>query len=280
VALFGSEGSNIALTEVRRLPPAWVGCGKGEHVFLRPEHDLAVGATFTLEVSAVADPEGQWGAKFTVGDERFAPQAPVDPQIDYLAVAAAPCPGAQCSDVAEIRVDLAQPPERPLWLVVESSAPEHGVNDWAFWPAGWFEQAIGDPESRWLAQRSVALPPGDECLDIAIYGIDGRALLEERRCSPDRCAVYDSRTFDDCGSPPFSGLDAARIPAQSCDEPPVLISRSGIGIVYPEADAEPPDAGAQREQDTASDAGESAGMAGDGAAGGHGPTSTASRPRV
>jgi hypothetical protein len=178
-------------------------------------------------------------------------------------VDAEPCADAQCSDVAEIRVDFGQPPERPLWLVVESSAPEHGVNDWAFWPAGWFEQSIGNPESRWVAQRSVALAPGDGCVDIAIYGVDGRVLREERRCSPDRCAVYGSRAFDDCGSPPWSGIDAARIPAQSCDDPPVLVSGSGVGIVYPEPEAKPPDAGAPSEQDAASDAGESAGMAGD-----------------
>lgn len=272
VSLTGSDGSQVALTEALRLLPAWVGCGKGEHVFLRPEHDLAAGATFTLEISALADPEGRWGATFTVGDERFGPQAPVDPQIDYLSVAAEPCAGAQCSDLAEIRVEFGQPPEQPLWLVVESSAPEHGVNDWAFWPAAWFEQSLADPKSRWLAQRSVALPPGNECVDIRIYGVEGRALLDERRCQPDRCAVYESRGYSDCGDPPTSGIDASRIPAESCDDPPVLISRPGVGIVYPEPDAVLPDAGAQsEEEDMRRDAGERAGMAGGGGAGGTAP---------
>ena len=67
-------------------------------------------------------------------------------------------------------------------ISVESRAAKNNKNLWPFWPAG-------SPQVAAVAQPSVVLDPDDACIDVRIFGVEGRPLLDEHLCSPDRCAT-------------------------------------------------------------------------------------------
>jgi hypothetical protein len=250
VRLVGADGERVPLNEVLRLPPAWSGCGKGEQIFLRPAHNLQEGATFMVSFTA-PETSNEAVASFTVGDQTLASESAVNAEVNYLSVYKdTSCIGAHCSDAADLSVDVGRAPQRPLWLVVESSAAENGKNDWVFWPDGWFDSSIADPESRRVVQLGVALAPDDDCVNVRIYGIEGRALLDERHCEPDRCAVYSGSTpVSACGGPAPSGVDITRVPAGSCEHP-IVLGDAGAMITHPTADAGMATADAAKAADT------------------------------
>ncbi len=201
--LSDEDGTEVALEEQHRLEPGWEGCGEGQHLFLRPAEPLLAGATYTLTIVEEADPQGQWGATFTVGEQMFGPQAPIDPNLTYLVWRPeAPCEGSICS-LGQLRFELGTTPETPLWIVMKSSASEHGVNQ---------------AEISTRAELSVVLPIDDECIDIEVFGVEGRPLYEERRCEPDRCVVLTSIGVGTCGDPPTPGTDASKLPSVSCND--------------------------------------------------------------
>lgn len=134
-------------------------------------------------------------------------------------------------------------------LFVQSDAARSRRNHWPFWPEDSPAAKVLEPETGHLAQRSVVLG-SDECIDIQIIGVDGRPLYEDHRCNPDRCVVSGRAGASSCGDPPISGLDAQRIPTDSCDNPPV-IAFADHGAVYPQPEdmadgGSPADAGSQR----------------------------------
>ena len=218
VSLTSADGVAVELNEVLRLPPPWQGCGKGEQLFLRPAWALHSDTTYKLTISTGSTQSV--AATFTVGERSFEHDVavdPVGPDVQYLiAYKDETCVQAGCADVGELLIDLGGPPQRPLWLVVKSSADTNGTNDWVFWPDGWFEESIVEPESRHKTQLSLALPADDACVELQLYGVEGRSLYHERRCSPDLCAIVSSPGASSCGGPPFSGVDASRIAAESC----------------------------------------------------------------
>jgi hypothetical protein len=146
------------------------------------------------------------------------------------------CIGPHCTDLATISVDLGHSPKLPLWLVIESEASVGGKNDWSFWPEGSFDAPAHDPQYDRSVQRAVALPPNDDCVDVRIYALDGSQVFADRRCAPNRCAIYDMRAAGPCGGPGSSLVDAERIAAGSCSDPPVLEERFET-IRYPDEDA-------------------------------------------
>lgn len=91
---------------------------------------------------------------------------------------------------------------------------------------------LGVLDSKLLVQLSVALPPDDPCVDLVLYGIDGSALFETRRCEPDRCVVFHNIGSSLCVETPHADIDVARVSEASCDDPPVL-EYEGDEIVYP-----------------------------------------------
>jgi hypothetical protein len=231
-----ADGEEVALEEMRRLDPPWEGCGKGEYLFLRPEEPLVAGATYTLNIGEEADPEGQWGATFTVGEQPFEPQAPIDLDLTYLVgLPERPCEGSGCT-LGQMRFEIASAPEAPTWIVMKSSASAHGVNQVELWPGTVF------PGSS--VQLSVVLPEDDRCIDLEVVGVDGRPLHEERRCEPDRCVVLTSIGVSTCGDPPTPGADASMLPSASCGDAPASGAEPGV------ADGGAGDAGALPERKT------------------------------
>lgn len=106
-----------------------------------------------------------------------------------------------------------------LWLVIKNSADKNAQNHWPFRPDGSRPDVIDGDEGIQTVQRSVMLPPDDDCVDIRIYGREGRALLDERRCAPDRCAAIDGAAASTCGDPPSAALDVDVVPEGSCEGP-------------------------------------------------------------
>jgi hypothetical protein len=171
-----------------------------------------------------------------VATESLEPRAKIEPTVTYLSVRGDPeheaC-YAGCLDLAEIRVDLGRVPETPIWLFVRSQASPYQNNEWQFGPELRTDIAEGEPDNRREWQISVNAPNDNPCVDIGIYDIDGQALFEEQRCQPDRCAVYGARFTNLCNMPPRSLVDATRIAADSCDDPPHLEEGSKSELIYP-----------------------------------------------
>jgi hypothetical protein len=229
--LTDEEGDAIALEETHRIEPPWEGCGESQYLFLRPTVPLTAGATYTLTIAAAADPQGAWGSTFTVGEQPFEPEPPIDLQPIYLSVdAVMACEDEGCRH-GEILVDLGDVPTRPRWLVVKSGAAENNVNQWEFWPSELFD-GMGVPEGASRVQLSVVLPADDPCIDIELFGVEGRSLFHERRCTADRCALSDVLGIDDCGGPTRSTLDVSAVPEGSCDgtDAGVTIADAGVAV--------------------------------------------------
>ena len=118
-----------------------------------------------------------------------------------------------------MRVALDQAPDNLLWLVIQSSADNNAQNHWPFRPDGSRPDAIDGDEGIQTVQRSVKLPADDGCVDIRIYGREGRALLDKRRCAPDRSATIDVSGASTCGDPPSAALELSVAPEDSCQGP-------------------------------------------------------------
>lgn len=246
VTLRGPDGKALELKEAQRLPRTF-SCD-GELVFLRPEPELKPGMKY--EVTIKTEESNTKLVKFATRESSERPKAAAKPDITYLHVAEHPeCEGGACYPVAEVRVELEHALHELTWLLIRSGAESSQVNRWEFSPDAWLRIPFGDPadkpeEPERVVQLSVPLPPEDPCVDIAIYGIDGSALYEERRCQPDRCAVHQNRQATSCGEPARTGLDATRLSPASCDDPPVF--EDHLDFAYPKFDAGTQDA---REQD-------------------------------
>ena len=234
--LAASDGSPVALVEVKQLPPPWLGCGAAETVFLRPEQPLRSGETYTLSV-AVGDKGPVNRSMFQVGAKTHVAEAELRPDITYLKVFTRPeCVREACDDFANLRVDLGQAPPRPLWLRVKGSHAPPNTHGWTFYPMGWSVQGDQFPELLSAIQLSVPLAAADSCVDMQIYGVEGRALLEERLCEPDRCAVYSILAgTNTAGVPGGSPLDVRDVPDGSCADPPVLPSDPAGQVVSVDA---------------------------------------------
>jgi hypothetical protein len=237
VKLLDPEGAELALKIGQRMPKSY-GCQR-EMTFLQPERELEPGLEYTVAITQMSGQKPQL-TKFSARSK--AKRTEPAPEITYLAVTKHPdCKDelSQCVDLAELRVEYPQALEEPAWLLVRSRAAIHELNRGEFSPDGWsmspYGPAIEEPER--VAQLSVMVPPYDPCVDITIYGSDGRTMFEERRCEPDRCAVFLYRHSSTCGENLHSNIDASRVFPGSCDDPPVLEYDSD-DIVYPHFDVE------------------------------------------
>lgn len=240
LSLTGPDGQELELEETRHSSYVWQ-CS-GETVFFQPKQPLVEGSSYVLTSRAGDTPRT---TKFGVSATPRKPSSDITPEVTYLSVAADAshkhCHDRTCVDLAEIRVDLGQVPETPVWLFVRSQAAPYQYNEWQFSPDFRMDVAEGEPDTRRTAQLSVHAPKDDPCVEIGVYGVDGRPLFEERRCHPDRCVVYGSRAGSPCDAPPQSQVDASRISTSSCDDPPHLRDSELLELMYPasEADAEP-----------------------------------------
>jgi hypothetical protein len=239
VKLLDADGSELALNIVQRLPDAYA-C-HDELTFLRPERELEPGREYTVAITQAAG-ENPNLTKFSAREKSERREAAGAPEITYLAVKQHPeCDDglSQCVDLAELRVEYPRAFEEPAWLVVRSHAPKYQLNRWEFSADAWSQPPLGPviEEPKRVAQLSLMLPPDDPCVELSIYGSDGRTLFEERRCEPDRCAVFLDRISSTCGETPHSNLDASRVPPGTCDDPPVL-DDDDAGIAYPQLDVE------------------------------------------
>jgi hypothetical protein len=220
IHLSATNGDEIALNETQRVPPSWNGCGAAELAFVRPEQKLEPGMTYAVAVTFAGETQLRQVSTFTVGTRTFAPEPAIAAHIDYLKAYAAPaCAAEGCKNIAEVRVALDQAPDNLLWLVIQSSADKNAQNHWPFRPDGSRPDVIDGDEGIQTVQRSVMLPADDDCVDIRIYGREGRALLDERRCAPDRCATIDGSAASTCGDPPSAALDLSVVPEDSCQGP-------------------------------------------------------------
>jgi hypothetical protein len=208
-------------------------------VFYRPAHELKPGAKYTLTIAS-----GQNGPvtrnSFTVGDSLAKSEAAVDPEITYLKVFTNPaCVGEQCFDFAKLRITLGRAPSQPLWLRLQGSYAMGNTNAWTFYPTGWSVQSDQQPELLSEIQLSVPLASDDDCVDMQIYGVEGRALFEARRCEPERCAVYTMVAGRNSGGGPGgTPVDVEQVKDGSCDDPPVL--DDGLGDARYPSDAGTP----------------------------------------
>jgi hypothetical protein len=247
VTLRGPDGKEIALEEMRRLPRTF-SCN-GDIVFLRPESELRPGMKYEVTMKKQDTEEL---VKFSTREKSRRPQAATHPDVTYLSVAQHPnCERGQCFDLAEVRVELEHALHERTWLQIRSGADRFQLNRWDFTAGSWSAISRFDPEAEPMedpervGQISVPLPSADPCVEIAIYGIDGHALFEEKRCEPDRCAVYQQRLQSSCVEPPSSALDPIRLSPTSCENPPTIDDLNG----YPEFDAGVPEEPASAEQD-------------------------------
>lgn len=238
VVLTGPDGEQLAIEEVRYAPEWWQ-CS-GETVFFQPKEPLVEGSSYVASTHAGRDPKPLHSVTFTVANKPWKPRAELDPEVTYLSLRADPSHRscyAGCLDMAEIRVDLGQVPETPVWLFVRSDATPYQNNIWEFGPELLLDVAEGEPDPRQVRQVSVHAPLDNPCVDIGIYGVDGKPLFEERRCQPDRCVVYGARFTNLCNHPPLSYVDASRISDRSCDDPPQLVESDKHEIIYPPIEA-------------------------------------------
>lgn len=238
VKLLDPDGAELALKRTKHLPHAY-GCLR-ELTFLQPERELEPGLEYTVVITQ--DGVKPHETKFSAREKTRRPEAAAPPELSYLLVKKHPaCDDqlGQCIDLAEIRVEFAQPLDEPAWLVVRSRALQFELNRWEFSTNTWSMPPFGPEltEPQRVGQVSLMLPPDDACVDISIYGIDGQAFFEERLCEPDRCAVFQYRQSSTCGETPHSNLDVSRVPPGSCDAPPVLEYGDG-GLNYPHFDVE------------------------------------------
>ena len=242
VVLRAHDGTEIALEQVERLPQTFQ-CDE-DIVFLKPNPELRPGMNYEVGVKLV--PSDAQLVKFATREKSPRPKAAATPEVTYLLVGQHPdCGPGQCNEIAEVRVELAHVLHEQTWLQIRSGATRSQVNRWMFSPH-WLRAPDDiafpnvereDPER--VARLSVALPADDPCLDIALYGIDGLPLYEERRCEPDRCAVNKQRWSSTCGEPPSPGLEPLKLSPTSCDDPPVL---DDPPFEYPAFDAGTPEA--------------------------------------
>lgn len=216
-------------------------------MFLRPAKELQAGSGFNLRIRS-SDADEKVAATFTAGDRRFEPEAQLEPKIDYLAVRDATCKSAECIGLAELRVSIGSSPPRPLFLRLESGADDDGANDWVFWPDGWFKDSIAEPESRWTTQRPVLLAPNDDCVDISVYGVEGRPLYHQSHCEPNRCAVSDGEAPNTCGGPPSSGIEVTQMPEGNCENRAAAGAVSGAVATHDSNDVVPAAAGERARQ--------------------------------
>lgn len=238
-ALSTADGTKVALKETLRLPPPARLC-EGETLFLRPEAALDPDATYVFSQVGYWNPDADFGATFKTGHTTFVPEPPVDPDITYFrATFASFCTAPFCSGLADPSIDLRRPPMRPRWATVTSDAPELGSNRFTFFPV---TRPGPEPVHAW--QIPVALPPGDDCIDVRVYGVEGRALFTESLCRPDACAVIGLLGVNDCDDVPSTRVDPTRLPPGSCDDPPVLDHEPGVGLVYPNETGGDGDSGA------------------------------------
>jgi hypothetical protein len=211
-ALIDADGREVALEETGRLPAAYAGCGASETVFLRPSQPLAAHAQYTLAIAADVDPGHEFGASFTTSDALFQSEPEALATLDYVLVTDPDCDGTHCVRLAEASFGLSDTRVAPLWLELQSAADAHGHNALVL--------TEPDDDGAVPGQLSVVLPPSDDCIDVRLYGIEGVALFQERRCQPDRCAQTDTLTFNSCGGPPFSGVVATETDPGKCAAAP------------------------------------------------------------
>lgn len=211
VTLTDAAGTELKLEEVQKFPPPWNGCGESL-IFYRPAKPLTQGGAFRLTLTG---PQAKLAVGFRTGTQLTQPEASVLAQISYLSIGTtSQCTGPLCTDVAQLSVELAEARAQPLWLVIRSSAHENNSNGWMFRPNAQLDNAV---------QLAVDVSQADRCVDIQLVGIAGQPLFEERRCTPDRCAFFDGTAPAlRCPGPGYNGVDAARIPANNCDDPQVL----------------------------------------------------------
>jgi hypothetical protein len=234
IHLTDAAGSEVALDQTRRVPQSWNGCGAAEMVFLKPTRMLEAGMTYTVSVSFARETELRKLSTFSVGEDVFVPEKPLDAELTYLkAYTKASCVEDGCDAIAEVRVALDKTPENLLWLVIRSAAQRSGQNHWPFRPDGSRRDFIDGDEGVQTVQRSVLLPNDDDCIDVRIYGREGRALFDQRRCKPDRCASTDSFGLSTCGDPPFTSIDASLVPADSCESATVPHFLQGLIVDLP-----------------------------------------------
>jgi hypothetical protein len=230
--LTSADGTQQPLEQAHILPPPYMGC-TGETLFLKPAHKLKAGATFTLTHSTPS--KGVLAqSQFTVGERSADPEAEVTPDITYLRVySRTECVKTACTDdVANVQVDLGEPPVQPLWLRITGSGFGETVNDWVFYPAG-YNAPEQDSKSLAEAQLSVPLAAGESCVSIDIYGIEGRSLYSEKRCTPERCAVYAIRSITSGNGPASAPINVDQVADGTCQSPPVLDMPPSI--TYPAA---------------------------------------------
>lgn len=216
------EGNAIELEEVRVLPSLGVACFFPETVFLRPTAPLAAGARFTLRIEADhSDPDAgvpedfeSRTTDFSVGEGMFEPSSE-DPSVTYLNVGGtSECTEEPC-ELAEVLVELGEEASMPYWLEVDSNAERDNAT------RGMVALSF-DPRLRDSVQVSVMVPSTDRCVHLALYALDGTALVDEERCAPDECALSDSWTYSDCGGPPSTSLDSRLVRGTSCEDPEVF----------------------------------------------------------
>lgn len=231
VRLEDAGGAVIELIETRRIEQqSEPSCWAHETVFFRPAYDLAAGAEYRLFVG-----NGE-GRAFTTGSRRYEPTEHAEPSIRYMHVGA---PGS-CAEMAEgcelamLGITLDEPVADGVWLVMRSAAADDHENIWLF------RSAQGSNE-KLATVLSVALPTGDPCLELGLYGVDGSIILERKLCTPDSCVRYGVRTNSSCDDPESAALDIARVPLGHCDAP-LEIEDGPRGPIYPEP--EPADASA------------------------------------
>lgn len=175
------------------------------------------------------------------------------PEWTYLHVGSATeCSTEWTCNIAELRVELDEPTQEPLWLIVESNAADDNKTVFMFTPDAWFESSEPSLYDT-VARVSVVLPEADRCVRVALYDADGTSILDEELCEPDLCAIYGIVGVSTCGEPPSSGLDVTRLMnATSCDDP-IVVEHGNAGPIYPEPDAGD-DAGAGERPMSAPDA--------------------------
>jgi hypothetical protein len=209
--LMASDGVVVPLVETMRMTTPSDVCAASEYLFMRPARPLTPGVRYTIDFPAQAGPSlSPTPVTFQAGHEVFEPEPPVSADLQLLAVYRDPaCTEPHCPQLNAARVDLGAPPARMLWLQFHSDAPKYGELNAQF-------IAQGRPGAQAAIQLPVALSPNDGCIDIRIVGVEGRPLLSERRCQPDRCAVSTRVSVSTCGGLPFSEIDAASVPVDSC----------------------------------------------------------------
>jgi hypothetical protein len=237
-----AAGDLVALREVARIPPAYLGCGAAELLFLRPEASLEPDAEYQVEFDTPPVPgQSQYPPRtvqFRTGKDLFEPELPIEATARYVRLQSPRCEGEVCPAMGQVRVELSSRPSTPVWLNVRSYEPRFGTYVQRLRP----EHLPVRPEERptdWAWTAGVKLvEAGSSCIEATIYGVEGVSLHDWTGCEPDGCAITSRWGAGACGGTPTSAVETLRIHDGTCANPPLLDTTAGDGIAYPDQDTE------------------------------------------